>query len=248
MNGIKAVAFDCYGTLVEFTDRQFKQCYHEICVQQSLPVEGIVLWQKWMEIWRRMAAQGRARENPRDWPAKSRPGPLSGPVLTFRPYREEWPAHFEACFQELNIEGDPLAAYEYVRDQLADAVTYSDAAGVVAALKENYRVGILSNADNDFLYPCLEKNALDFELVVTSESAAVYKPHEAIFRSFADRLGFGLDEVLYIGDSQFADVLGAKNAGMPVAWVNREDAALNQGMPEPDHVIMSLESLLDIFS
>ena len=52
--------------------------------------------------------------------------------------------------------------------------------------------------------------------------------------------------MLYVGDSQSADVLGAKNAGMPVAWVNRDGASLKEGVPQPDHEIASLCDLLDL--
>jgi 2-haloalkanoic acid dehalogenase type II len=245
-NGIRAIAFDCYGTLIDFTDARFKETYHEICVRQSLPIEGVALYEKWMEIWRRLANEGRARENPRDWPHKDNPRPLTGDGPTFRPYREEWPEHFQTCFQELGVGGDPLSAYDHVRVRLAEAVAFEETASVLAALAERYRLGILSNADDDFLFPCLEKNGLDFDLIVTSERVGFYKPHEAIFRSFAEEVGAGADQVLYVGDSPFADVLGAKNASMRVAWVNRHGARLGEGMPSPDHEIASLEELLNL--
>jgi FMN phosphatase YigB (HAD superfamily) len=53
-------------------------------------------------------------------------------------------------------------------------------------------------------------------------------------------------EVLYVGDSQSADILGAKNAGMPVAWVNRDGSPLREGVPQPDHEIASLSDLLEL--
>ena len=123
----------------------------------------------------------------------------------------------------------------------ADGVTEA-----VRTLRRRYRLGILSNADDDFLVPCLERNGLDFELIVTSERVGFYKPHEAIFQSFAEAVGVSNDEVFYVGDSPFADVLGAKRAGMRVAWVNRHGAKLREGAPSPDHEIASLEGLLDL--
>jgi 2-haloalkanoic acid dehalogenase type II len=198
-----------------------------------------------MEIWRRMASQGKARENPRNWSLQNRT--LSGPVLAFRPYCEEWPEHFHTCFRELGVTADPLSAYEHVRDCLAGASPYAETLPVLEALRSRYRVGILSNADNDFLFACVERNRLDgFELIVTSESAGVYKPHERIFHSYAEEAGLAVDEVLYVGDSQFADVVGAKNAGMRVAWVNRESAELQENVPQPDIEIGSLAGLIGL--
>ena len=244
-DGIRAVAFDCYGTLIDFTDVAFKRVYHEICLQQGLACDGMALWDKWMEIWRRMASQGRARENPRN---EATSWTLSRPTLAFRPYAVEWPEHFENCFRELGVRGDGVSAYERVRNSLADAPAFDETGPVLSALKTRYRIGILSNADDDFLSACLEKNGLqaEFEIIVTSESAGVYKPHEDIFHAFCEAAGVARHEVLYVGDSQSADVLGAKNAGMPVAWVNRDGSALKQGVPQPDHEIASLSDLLDL--
>jgi 2-haloalkanoic acid dehalogenase type II len=143
-----------------------------------------------------------------------------------------------------------VSAYEHVRNHLADAPAFDETAYVLTSLKARYRLGILSNADDDFLTACLERNGLQsaFEIVVTSESAGFYKPSEDIFRSFCEAAGVARHEVLYVGDSQSADVLGAKNAGMAVAWVNRDGSPLKQGVPQPDHEIASLRDLLDILS
>ena len=245
VEGIRAVAFDCYGTLVDFTDKAFQRAYHEICCLQGLPFEGKVLFDKWMDIWRRMAAQGKARENPRNWSMRNRS--LSGPVLAFRPYCEEWPEHFDACFRELGVAGDPVSAYEHVRNCLADASPYEDTVQVLEVVRSRYHTGILSNADNDFLFACLQKNRLDgFELIVTSESAGVYKPHERIFHAYVEEAGLAVEDVLYVGDSQFADVIGAKNAGMRVAWVNRDGAPRHKTTPAPDIEIGSLSALIDL--
>jgi 2-haloalkanoic acid dehalogenase type II len=244
-DGIRAVAFDCYGTLIDFTDVGFKRIYHEICVMQSLGCDGIALWEKWMDIWRRMSPMVSDYESPRNeatsWTAASN-------MLAFRPYRAAWPEHFEACFRELGVTGDGVSAYEHVRNNLAGAPAFEETAEVLATLKTRYRIGILSNADDDFLNACLEKNGLhtEFEVIVTSESAGFYKPREDIFHSFCEVTGLQRHEVLYVGDSQSADVLGAKNAGMPVAWLNRDGASLKEGVPQPDHEIASLCDLLDL--
>jgi len=243
-DGIRAIAFDCYGTLIDFTDKTFISSYEEICDQQGLACDGKALWEKYMDIWRRLAAWGKAAENPRNWQGQSRLA--SSEAMAFRPYREEWTEHFQICFQEMGIQGDARAAYEHVRDRLATADPFAETVSVLAELRSRYRLGILSNADDDFLLPCLERNGLEFELVVTSEAAGAYKPHAAIFRRFAEAMGAEMHEVLYVGDSQSADVLGAKNAGMRVAWVNRQRAKLNDGIPQPDHEIDSLAGLFDI--
>ena len=244
MTPLRAIAFDCYGTLVDFGDEGFQRAYDEVCRLQRLSCDGVALWDKWMEIWRRRPRQPGGREGPPRGPAPSvETRPLKGPVPDYRLYREEWPEHFAECFSELDVDGDSEAAYHHVRDRLAEATAYPEARSVVEGLRAQYRLALLSNADDDFLLPCLKRNSLDFELVVSSESARVYKPHEAIFNKLTAELRVEPEEIMYVGDSQFADVLGAKHAGLRVAWLNREGRPLPEGVPQPDFDLRSLGEL-----
>jgi len=241
---LRAIAFDCYGTLVDFGDDAFQRAYHEVCRLQGLPCDGRVLWDKWMEIWRRRARQPGGGESPPRGPVLAvETRPLKGPVPGFRLYREEWPEHFAQCFSELRVSGDPEAAYEHVRRRLGEATAFPEAPAVVEELRHRYRLALLSNADDDFLLPCLERNGLTFEVVVSSETARVYKPHEAIFHRLAAEMGLEPGEIMYVGDSHFADVLGAKHAGLQAAWFNRAGRELPEGVPPPDLDVRSLGEL-----
>lgn len=243
-----AIAFDCYGTLVDFADDGFVSAYDEVCRLQGLACSGRELWEQWMDVWRRMAQEGRARETPPfgipELRGMDRMRPVDGPAPSFRPYREEWPEHFVKAFDALGVRGDGEAAYRHVQARLAEASAYPDTSRVVAALRPRFRLAVLSNADDDFLGPCLARNGLEFEMVVSSEGARAYKPHRAIFEAAATALGLSVEQILYVGDSRYSDVLGAKNAGMPMAWLNRAGAELPEGLPRPDHEIRSLADLL----
>ena len=245
---ILAIAFDCYGTLVDFADDGFVSAYDEVCRLQGLLCNGRDLWDEWMEVWRRMAQEGSARESPPfglpELRGMDRVRPVDGPAPSFRPYREEWPQHFAKAFGALGVRGDGEAAYRHVQARLAEASAYPETPHVLAALRPRFRLAVLSNADDDFLLPCLAGNGLEFEVVVSSERARAYKPHRAIFQVVADALALNLQEILYVGDSRYSDVLGAKNAGMPMAWLNRPGAELLEGVPRPDREIQSLADLL----
>jgi 2-haloalkanoic acid dehalogenase type II len=245
----RAIAFDCYGTLVDFGDRGFRRAYDEVCRLQGLPCDGDTLWAKWMTIWYRRVSQPGGGESPPNGPmltVSSRP--LEGPVPVFHPYREEWPEHFAQCFDDLGLKGDPEAAYRHVHRRLVEAEAFPDTRAAVDGLRARYQVALLSNADDDFLLPCLERNGLAFETVVSSESARVYKPHEGIFHRLAAELGLEPGAIMYVGDSHFADVLGAKHAGLGVAWVNREGRPLPEAVPPPDLEVRSLSELATLLS
>jgi 2-haloacid dehalogenase len=245
----RAIAFDCYGTLVDFGDHGFRRVYDEVCRLQGLPCDGDALWDKWMTIWERLSRQPGGGESPPNGPMLVVEGrPINGPPPAFHPYREEWPSHFAQAFSELGLKGDAEAAYHHVRLRLAEADAFPDARAALEGLRARYQVALLSNADDDFLLPCLERNGIAFETVVSSESARVYKPHEAIFHGLAVELGLKTVDIMYVGDSHFADVLGAKHAGLRVAWLNREGRPLPDGVPQPDLEVRSLSELAGLLS
>jgi 2-haloalkanoic acid dehalogenase type II len=269
------VAFDCYGTLIDFGDEAYTRAYGRICSEQGLPLSGDVFYEKWMEIWRRLVSDGRVAATTDVVPGPNQPGPLSetvtipphpqhhasstrvrpinGPLPAFRTYREEWTEHFSLCFEELGVEGDAAAGHEHLRTMLADAPAFQEARRTIEIVGRRLPIAVMSNADDDFLYPVLAKNALTFPVVVSSEEARAYKPHESIFQRLSEAMGVAPENILYVGDSRVADVTGSKNAGMHSAWVNRGSdnrgasnwAGQQRGVVEPDVEVSRLDGLLD---
>jgi 2-haloalkanoic acid dehalogenase type II len=263
---IEAVAFDCYGTLVDFGDDAFIRAYGQICAEQGLAVDGKAFYDKWMEVWRRLAEQGLASDTGTiallDRGLLNQPGPVSEaappPTPPFRPYREEWPEHFAICFEELGLQGDAPLACARLCDLLSQAQAFPESRRVVDALSRRLPIALLSNADDDFLFACLSRNGLAFPTVVSSESARAYKPHVTIFETLSRSLGVPRERIIYIGDSPFGDVAGAKNAGMVAAWLNRKGTAgkpikasgdpetSGRPLPQPDYELASLVDILPI--
>ncbi len=281
---IQAVAFDCFGTLIDFSDEAFATAYGVICAEQGVPIDGQTFYDKWMEVWRRLANAGssatgagiefkasngngvealvnqpaalsEAEPMPphpeHHTPSAGRNRSLDGPVPEFRTYREEWTEHFAICFEELGVEADAAVAHERLRELLAQGSAFPESRRVVERVGRRLQTAMLSNADDDFLHPVLGRNGLVFPVIVSSESARVYKPHVAIFRTLADELGLLPESILYVGDSRLADITGAKNAGLRAAWLNRrrsmsEWSASGRNLIEPDYEIETLDALLGI--
>ena len=62
----------------------------------------------------------------------------------------------------------------------------------------------------------LEGNDLTkyFEWLSFSDEVGVAKPHRQIFEITVGKLGFRLEEAAHIGDSEYSDIVGAKEANM----------------------------------
>ncbi|MFN7954801.1 MAG: HAD family hydrolase [bacterium] len=113
-------------------------------------------------------------------------------------------------------------------------------------LAENHRLALVSNFDH--APTCLAILArLDiarfFEEIVVSDAVGKVKPHPSLFEEPLARMGVAADEALFVGDTPDADVLGAKQAGMDVAWINARGRVLDPELPEPDFEIASFAEL-----
>jgi 2-haloalkanoic acid dehalogenase type II len=230
------VAFDCFGTLAEFSDRHYIEAFDEICGVQSVDIHGKDLWDRWLEEGRQLWKE-RGRD-PND--------PLTGPEPEFLSYRQTWASQFERSFGALGHTGDGVAACGRLLALLGSATAFPEVSEVAATLRRSYRLAVMSNADDDFLQAFLESNGLDFEVVVSSEGTRSYKPRALIFQHLCQRLGLAPHEVLYVGDSPIADLLGARAAGLAIAWINRSDVKLPERIPPPDIELHDLRELLDV--
>lgn len=230
---IRAIAFDCYGTLINVTDDSFIATCSAILRQYEREHEGKAFFDKWLE-----ASRSAAREGGRD------PENLTGgPEPPFAPFRERWPHNFAHAFAALGINADAVAAYEAFHDTLCTGLAFPDTEPALRMLTSRYKLAVVSNADEDHLRTALAANQLPVDLVLSSEAARSYKPRRPIFRQAAELLGEHIHDVLYVGDSPRTDVLGARYAGMQVAWLNRAGGERPAGVPKPDYEVRDLLEL-----
>ena len=234
MPRIEAVIFDMYETLVHNNHALWIRTFDEICEEQELPLRGQELWDRWRAIERGFR---RERTNLDD-PEKSPP---------FKTYEWAWGNAFREVFEELG-KGDPKAVARQCVLETGRREPFPETAEAMNRLQAcgRFRVAVLSNSDNDALNPLLEALGLNFDAVLSSESARMYKPDPRIFRQILDVLGVEAASSLYVGDSQSDDVQGAKLVGMQAAWINRNGTQLDPALPAPDYVAGNLLELLDI--
>jgi 2-haloalkanoic acid dehalogenase type II len=224
---VRAVAFDGYGTLFDFTEPDFIGAMAEICGQQGVEADAADVWKRFLRA--SLAMRSEHHKEP-----------------VYRRYHEAWQLQFERVFRQLRAPGDALAAADHLRNRLADAPAFEETAPVLEALRSGYEVALLSNADDDFLTACLRRNKLEFDVIVTSESAGAIKPNRAIFDKLAEMMQIPPEQILYVGDNPIPDVLGPMRAGMLAAWVNRGGYRKPRGTPEAHVRVRSLAELLPL--
>ena len=222
------IALDCYGTMINFGDAQFIAVMAEICDRQGLTADPSDMWHRFIRI-----------------STGARSATSSQPFLTMT---ELWTAQFQKLFRQMRLDGNVPEAIAHLRQGLAEADAFPEALPTVEALRPHYRLAVLSNADDDFLLPCLRRNRLQFETIVSSEEAKAAKPDPAIFRTISERLDIPPEFILYVGDNPLVDIVGSRAAGLPAAWVNRSGMRRPRAAPTPDIMVSSLSQLLPILA
>ncbi len=118
--------------------------------------------------------------------------------------------------------GEVSEAAEVWRSRLDDAEYFPGAEAVLAGLREDYRLGLISNVDGSGCDYAREKYLKDyFDAVLFSCDIGVVKPNPLIYEAALEELDVKAADAWMVGDSVEADVEGALNAGLKAVLVDR---------------------------
>ena len=112
--------------------------------------------------------------------------------------------------------------------------------GLKLLFDAGYRLGILSNVDDDLLNWTRRHFLAPFDIIVTAEQVGSYKPAPGHWVEARARIG---DRAwLHAAQSYFHDIAPARSLGIPAAWVNRKGESPTDGK-RPDHEVRSVLEL-----
>jgi HAD superfamily hydrolase (TIGR01549 family) len=135
-------------------------------------------------------------------------------------------------------------------DLLANAVEIPPAhVKLLERLSSEYPLALVSNFDHGTTARRIlnRDGAADYlSPIVVSDEHGWRKPHRKIFIDTLETLGVEAGEALYVGDSPEDDIVGAKTAGMDVAWVNARKIDLPAIGHDPDLTIGAIPELAEI--
>ena len=122
-----------------------------------------------------------------------------------------------------------------------DAALFPDTVPGLDALRDDYRLGLLSNGSR---LPETVGLASYFESVVFAQDHRVAKPDKGIFDVVERELGVGPEACVLVGDHPVNDVAGAHGAGWRAVWIDRDGTApFPDDGPQPDAVVAALTEL-----
>jgi 2-haloacid dehalogenase len=205
--GVRALTFDCYGTLIDWETGILR------AIKPVLSVNGVrasdeELLALYATIEPAVQAEG------------------------YRLYREVLAEVLRRLAAHYKFE---LASRE--QDRLGESVqrwpAFPDTKAAFAALGERFTLAVLSNIDDDLFAGSVPHLGREPDRLVTAELCRSYKPNPRHFRVGLALLDLAPEQVVHVAQSRFHDIVPARALGIKTVWVNRRSARPGTGATPP---------------
>ncbi|MHB1532672.1 HAD family hydrolase [Acidithiobacillus sp.] len=232
---IEAVYFDLYGTLINIeTNETMEEIYRAIA--HYLTFHGISfsrgeLRDRYYAIMKEMK-----RESPEKYP------------------EIDVAAIWEVLLaQENSKPAKRRAELAQALAQLYRAISrtrlqrYEGAKRALKELQQNYRLGMISDAQPCFALPEMKAMKIKkyFDVRVISGDYGFRKPDPRLFEWALEKLGVRPHEAIYVGNDMYRDVYGAQRAGMKTIFVDSNQGAKSYNDTAPDYYARDLFQVLE---
>lgn len=227
--GIKAISFDCYGTLIDW---------------ESGIADALSEWSR---------RHGARMERAELLAAFSEAEPVVQSADPELPYPEVLRRVAQRIGRRFDLPVSDADAGGFARS-IRRWPPFADTSKALARLQEHYRLAVLSNVDKASFAATERALGIRFDLVCTAEEIGSYKPDPRNFHYLLARLSeMGIDraELLHAAQSLFHDIEPARALGMRTAWVDRYAGAASgaarapKGRIRADIRVSSLDGLVE---
>jgi len=204
---IRLITFDCYGTLIDWESGMLAA----LCPMFSADGRNVPDIQL-LELYGEIEAELE-----------------SGPYL---PYRQVLSESVQQMGRRLNV---PISADHGAT--FAESFTrwkpFPDTVPALQSLARKFRLGIISNVDDDLFAETRKMLPVEFDFMVSAQQVKSYKPAERNFQEALRRGGVEKDQVLHAGQSLYHDIAPANALGIRNVWVNRPSIRPGAGAAKP---------------
>lgn len=225
LSRFEAMTFDCYGTLIDWESGIVAALSRLLAGPAAPPSDDELL-----EAFARHEA--RIEE---------------GPFLRYRDVLVE--VGKAVCGEQAVVPTDAeLAAFGA---SVADWPAFPDSPAALRVIASRYRLGVITNCDNDLFAASNQRLGVNFDVVVTAEQVGSYKPDHRNFEAMFERIGVERDRILHVAQSLFHDHVPAKALGLTTVWVDRRQGQTGSGATpaaaaRPDLTVPDMATLADM--
>ena len=225
MEGIKALMFDQYGTLVDMQGG---------LIEISTPYLASKAWAgkpgSFVTWWRRTHYENSMID-----------------TLLHKqhiPYREIGHLSVTQVLNRAGIE-HTRAEVEALVESIVRLKPFPEIPAALERLRTKYKIAVLSNGDPDMLESAKPHHGLHYDHTISVAEANAFKPHVATYTKAAEIIGLPMDEILFVANHEF-DCVGAKAAGMGAAFIDRRQRPFAAWPYQPDVSVRDMTALADL--
>jgi 2-haloacid dehalogenase len=212
------LTFDCYGTLIDW-DSALRRYVADVIAAKGLSVSAADFYQTW--YYQHALPM------------------LAGP---FKLYRQLLMDSLQDALRSYSAnvvasDGDGFG------DAMTEAEPFPDTLGFLRQVAPHFRLGIISNSQDDIISHAVKRMDGLFDLVITAETTRAYRPAPDLFELIVTRAGVSAGNTVHIAQSQYVDLPRSVPMGMRTIWINRNAQTLKVGTPEPQAVLPDLRGV-----
>jgi 2-haloacid dehalogenase len=201
------LTFDCYGTLIDWESGLLAALREPLAARGVDAPDDALL-----EAFARHETEVEA-----------------GPYL---PYRQVLGRVLTSMLGHRGAEPTPEEVASF-GGSVADWPAFPDSPAALARLHERFRLGVITNCDDDLFAASNRRLGIDFDWVVTAQQVGSYKPAERNFRVAFERLGLPRERILHVAQSLFHDHAPAQRLGLSSVWIDRRHDRDGAGATPP---------------
>jgi putative hydrolase of the HAD superfamily len=203
--GINAIFYDLDGTL-RFNDPPWRDIFADEAARRGVPI----------------GAEGRLRTARWEHYYFSGSDEIQMDRIAFPNSEAFWLNYGRRQLVALGASPDlaeklalPLREYMNKNHHSTDTLMPGVQHALTTLKKTGIILGVISNRDTPYLEYLQQIGLADyFDFSLAAGEVQSWKPDKAIFEHALRMVGVAAEETVYVGDNYFADVVGARNAGM----------------------------------
>lgn len=218
------VTFDCYGTLIDW-ETGILAALRPVVAAHGISLDSAKL----LELYGQLEAEIESE---------------SHPYISYR----------DVLKQVIRRLGERLGfvATERQRQSLPESLPswkpFTDTVAALRLLKTRYKLGIISNTDDDFFAASAKYLSVKFDMVLTAQQARSYKPARNNFLLAIKQTGVAKAKILHAAQSIYHDIIPSQALGLANVWVNRRGdqdgaGATKVAIGDPDLEVSDLKTL-----
>jgi 2-haloacid dehalogenase len=221
----KVLTFDCYGTLIDWETGIFSALRPILAAHEKKITDSTLL-----ELYSELELKAERGE--------------------FLRYRDVLQSVVRGFGERLGFSPTETEVRS-LPESLANWQPFPDTVEALRALKNRYRLAVISNVDDDLFASTAPKLGVAFDHVITAQQAGCYKPCMRMFNLAEERMSVRREQWLHVGQSIYHDVIPAQSLGIATVWVNRPSprpgaGAAKAAAGKPDLEVPNLKSLADL--